>query len=136
MFKGLVFTFAGEMGEFEPQYFRSFEEFKRGIVAHEPAIRSLWRQLCNPSNVILRLDLPEEETPLDDLCIDINEFQAIMPPITTFDLVNDSVITDIWTNLMSSAERHSDFDCGLLQANLPYIRRRHVTEVHEVFSLE
>lgn len=130
---GLVFTFAKNV---ENQYiddFSSYEEFQQFIASRKAAINSLWNQLAQPDACILELEYNNQT--FNPMFIDINDFQALMPPVMELPPYSNAVITQIYQDFSQGIIRPSVFPTFLMQAHMPNIKKENLKGIYPIFRI-
>ena len=95
--KGVLFSFLDYDINNGILAINSFEEFKERVLKARESIKSLWDYFLSVEFVILELELPDDFNPI---FIEINDFQAIMPPILFIQPYTKLVIEDICNSLI------------------------------------
>lgn len=130
-FPGLIFTFMKSEGRYIMPI-ENDKEFYALIQQKQSAIKGLWNYFKKRDMVIVELEFQEDINPI---YIDINDFQAIMPPVFAVPPYTREEITRIYMNLDQGIVETSIFPSGIIQAHLPYIFKEHVVNVYELFEL-
>lgn len=131
--KGLIFGFAYR----EDSQIRSFQdilEFAAFLRQKKNVINVLWSRFYSDDYVILCLDYPEDS--FNPLFIDINDFQFLMPPITILPPLTYDSIARIVTDIRHARITPGELPSYLIQAHLPVIHEKNITEVYRMFSLD
>lgn len=79
-------------------------------------------------------DYPEDS--FNPLFIDINNFQFLMPPITILPPYSYESIARIVTDIRHARISSGVFPSYLIQAYLPVIHEKNITEMYHMFSLD
>lgn len=137
--EGLIFCFGKDSTGSKYEEFSSIEDFVSGIIKHQDAVKSLWNYLASiPENVILELDTDDTGISrfLNPLAIDINDFQAIMPPIMELPGYPSEVLIEIFTFINQGRYHISTMPSGLVQLHLPYISKSWLSNVYSMFPID
>lgn len=130
---GIIYAFAKrEKGQIIP--IENYDEFKKFIRVKNAVIAGLWKNLSKEDCRILELDYDNTFNPI---FIDINDFQFIMPPITTSGIssyTKESVYR-IYTDMRKGEISPSEFPSDVIQAHLPYIKKDNLINIHPMFSI-
>ena len=129
---GLIFSFAFSEGMMI-YHFESYSEFQQHIRENKEAILSLWNHYNPDDYVIMEL---EYDNTFNPLFIDINDFQALMPPIMILPPYFKEDLNNIIENLRVGRATASIFPSHLIQAHLPYIERENIINLYPYFALE
>ena len=129
---GLIFAFLQSDGQqiFSIKDIQSFYNF---IQKSKPAIMSLWNNLAKKDVVILELEYEQSFNPI---CIDINDFQLLMPPLMVLPPYTDEYIVNLLRELKQGVISRSVFPSGVIQAHLPNIQAENIVNVYEMFDFE
>lgn len=133
LYRGLIYAFAWNKDNQYITPFDSYQEFYEFIKKSKPAIASLWKQLAQPDACVLELEYDIEE--FNPMFVDINDFQALMPPVMALPPYTNETLQDIWENLNHGEIIQSVFPSFLIQAHLPYIHKKHVKGVYPIFDI-
>ena len=130
---GLVFGFAASA---EPRRLRSidsFSELRDHLRKNRHAAYSLLRNLITEDNVLLEL----EHYPrfLNPLPIDLNDYQALMPPPTMMYPYSKDTLHNILSNLMIGHFYPSPMPSHIVQVHLPYISSGHLVSSRPALHL-
>jgi hypothetical protein len=68
--------------------------------------------------------------------IDINDFQAVMPPLIEIPPYTEAEFERILERLKRGVFQTSIFPSGLIQAHLPFIKKEDVIGIFDVFPIE
>lgn len=128
---GIVFAFVKSDGN-RISSFSSYEEFKTFMTSKKAVIDSLWKHLKTDA-VIAELDYEDDFNPI---FIDINDFQFLMPPIMLMPPYTEESLDRILRDISLGQISHSEFPSYIIQAHLPYIRAKNLTNVYPFFDLE
>lgn len=133
---GLVFCFAKNRDNQYIDEFASYEEFQQFIASRKAAIQSLWKQIATPDACVLELEYPDQMLNLVNLMfIDINDFQALMPPVMYMPPYTREVVLNIMKDLSQGIVRASVFPTFLVQAHIPNIRKDNLRGVYPIFQI-
>ena len=130
---GLIFTFAKNVDNQCIKDFASYEEFQQFICSRKAAIKSLWNQIAQPDACILELEYTNAA--FNPMFIDINDFQALMPPVMEMPPYTKEVIAQIFQDFSQGIIRPSMFPTFLLQAHVPNIKRENLRGVYPIFRI-
>ena len=130
---GLIFGFAYRRDS-QICSFQNIHEFAAFVRQKRNAIATLWRKLCSEDYVVMCLDYPEDS--FNPLFIDINDFQFLMPPITILPPYSYKSIARIVTDIRHARISSGEFPSYLIQAHLPVIHEKNITEMYHMFSLD
>lgn len=132
--KGVLFSFLAYDINNGILTINSYEEFKKRIINAKGSIKSLWDYFLSGEFVILELELPDDFNPI---FIEINDFQAIMPPVIYMPPYTKPIIEDIYNSLIINGNGGTPvMPCGLIQAHIPFIMVEDITNVYPLFSLD
>ena len=127
---GLVFGFIGCDNNrcYDIDGIDSFIQFLRPRL---PAVDSLWRTISKEDAVLLELEYSCDFNPL---LIDINDYQAIMPPVDPMKYYPIQRLRAIHSNLMKGVLSSSSCPSGIVQIHVPNISLKNIVNVWEVPS--
>lgn len=136
---GMVFGFAKRVtfGDDDVQVvpYTDYEDFRQSIGFNREAVLSLWREFEKSDEEYVVLDLCYTEE-FNWMALDINDFQAIMPPITLGPpFRGEASLERILLSLSSGVPTMSELPTTLYQVHAPYITRRNVRYVYPMFPL-
>lgn len=132
--KGVLFSFLAYDINNGILEINSYEEFKERIFKARDSIKSLWDYFLSGEFVILELELPDDFNPI---FIEINDFQAIMPPILYMPPYTKPVIEEICGSLIINGNGGTPvMPCGLIQAHIPFIMIEDIKKVYPLFKIE
>lgn len=133
-YKGVLFSFLAYDEVFGIFSIQTFEEFKERIKKARFAVNSLWEYFISEEYVIVELEMPDDFNPI---FIDLNDFQAIMPPLFFIPPYTKPVIFDICRSIAYNGNGGTPvMPCGLIQAHIPYLRIENIKKVYPLFRLE
>lgn len=131
-FGGLIFGFADDTIS-AVRCFDDFQSFKRAIMFKAPGkIDALWKKMLAPDSVILELEYDD----FNPLFIDINDFQALMPPVIPLPPYSGEVFQMIMDSLSRGECSYSVMPSRLLQAHAPFISSENIQGVYKVFDID
>lgn len=128
---GLIFGFGRQAG-LRFRGFRDFRDFYGSIIASHPSIMSLWAKFLENDSLILEVRIPETIRNL--MLIDMNDFQALMPPVMEIGAYDRSTLERISERYFAGEWGESPFPSYLIQANIGNIRASEVLGVYEMFD--
>ena len=124
-YKGLVYVFS-EASANTIRKISSYNTFQEIIRRHKDIVWGIWK--CFSKNYkVIELDFNEN---LNPLFIDINDFQVIMPPLLPM-----PEITYIKRALSQGKLIKTQYSCNLIQAHVPYINKKDITNVYPLFEI-
>ncbi|WPK13626.1 hypothetical protein R6U77_08170 [Lysinibacillus louembei] len=109
------------------------DEFKELMIRKKEVIVSLWKQFSSQGSVILELEYQENFNPI---CIDLNDFQFLMPPIVLVPPYSEIDINRLLNNIANGVIQSSIFTSGIIQTHTPYIKKENIIRTHEFFEIE
>lgn len=129
---GLVFAFL-EQGEEGIYDFPNYATFVRFIRSHRHALKSMWEHLASLNTVVLCV---EKELDFNAMCLDLNDFQYLMPPVRPMPPFPDDYERIVKSALWNGQMIHPIFPSNVLQAHLPDIRQTEVIGIFPMFGLD
>lgn len=106
------------------------------IKEKKSVIKSLWDNLSSKDVVIAELDYLEDDFNFNPISIDINDFQFLMPPHMILPPYTKNDISRICNDLYNGNIKPSIFPSGIIQAHLPFITSKNLTNVYPMFKLK
>lgn len=132
-YPGLIFAFAQNKTNKYIEEFTNYVEFYQFIGSSKNAIKSLWKQIATPDACVLEL---EYDTALfNPLFIDINDFQALMPPVMFMPPYTEENLHKVAENFYDGVIAPSVFPSYLIQAHAPFIKRENIVGVYPIFDI-
>lgn len=133
-YEGVLFSFLAYDAAVCISSIQTFEEFKERINKARFAVNSLWEYFISEEYVILELEMPDDFNPI---FIDLNDFQAIMPPLFFIPPYTKPVIFDICRSITYNGNGGNPvMPSGLIQAHLPFIMMQDIKGVYPLFKLD
>lgn len=129
---GLIYTFYVSSNETGVVVINDYQEFKQIMKAKKPAIESLWRVLSRDDVVVVEL---EYEITFNPIFIDINDFQALIPPVTNSPPYSNDILNEIIDNVRQGTISASVFPSHLIQGNAPFIKKENILGVYDMFDI-
>ena len=134
---GIVFSFARFLdiknGVAIFDCFKSYSDLKMFLREKRDVIKSLWNQIATSDACILELEY--DVSKFNPMWIDLNDFQAIMPPLITCPQYDEMCLNAIIYDFSNGCFPCSLFHSKLIQAHLPYIKPENLLNVYPVFNL-
>lgn len=132
-----MFTFPGTTNETQDmiQGYDSLGNLLYQFSVHIDALLSLMRKFISPDYVLLEIDFAEGDR-LNLIPIDMNDYQAIMPPICLTPEYNERTLGEICSAIESGLFFRSPFPSHIVQTVIPYIRREEVVHVYKAEEYE
>ena len=130
---GLVFCFARTDNDsvWGPPNINAFKEM---IIDSKGALKTLWAKLGEGSPVILELEYTE---PLNPLMVNLNDFQALMPPFVEMPpFYTKTTVSDLQDMFLSGRAPASPFPCPAAQLVYPFIAPYHLIDTYPYQSIE
>ena len=110
----------------------NIDEFYTFINEKMPAIKSFWNNIDKENSVILQLEYKDNFNPL---YIDINDFQALMPPVMIIPPYTQNTFDTICRDIQNGIIRTSIFPSYAIQCHLPYISQDNIVQAYSVFDI-
>ena len=132
-YKGIGFVFYGYDSKDGVKPFENIEQFKEKLNENRRNLRSLWKTLISKDSVILELEYEDDFNPH---IIDLNDFQAIMPPIIKFQSYGGDVIPNIIKTLRKGEFPKSTLPSNIIQGHVPFISKKNIKNIYPVFKLK
>ncbi len=133
-YKGLVFTFQFYDKEGRIYQANTFEKFKEEIVSKRDAIRSLWSKYFNKDEYSVVHVVKEMD--FNPICIDMNNFQALMPPISLGAPFSKEYYNNLCELLSEGEFCVSLIPSYIVQAHIPNIMQGDIEGIYPLFELE
>lgn len=106
----------------------SIDEFLAFLQEKTYAMGSLIRNICKTDSLIMELEYPEQFNPI---FIDINDFQALMPPMGPMQPYTYLALSRLIEHIAQGQIGPSVLPSGVIQAHLPYISMAdHVVDIY------
>ncbi len=121
---GVIFAMTDVNGEIA-----DIDAFWQFTERRAPAIASMMKQLLKKEAHILELQYLGDFNPI---CIDINDFQLLMPPVMAMPPYTEEDIDRIIQNISRGVYEPSIFPSGVIQLHLPNITLGNVVNIYKV----
>lgn len=125
---GVVFSFcaADDSKIFDIPSKQAFDSY---MGSHYNVVESLMKTLRKePDLVLLELDYPDDA--FNPIYIDLNDFQAAMPPAIPFPPYTPKELHAIIQRIQAGMVALSVFPSGIMQAHTPYIDRENLVGIY------
>lgn len=134
-YKGIVFSFA-KLNNNSIVAFNNYNEFSSYIKQKKDIVGHMW-SCFSKSSKILEIDLIDDFNPL---YVDFNDYQIIMPIDPMIEKLFGNPGGEYKDILMSNLQNGiiqmtPNYDCGLIQAHLPYIKKENIANVYPFFEI-
>ncbi|WP_283621819.1 hypothetical protein [Limosilactobacillus avium] len=134
-YEGLVFCF-GAILDGKPSMIPDKDTFFNLINERISSIESLWNYITRDisDNEPYLLELDYEDGLFNPVPIDINDYQALLPPVFPMGPYTAERLNKIEQNLVNGTYEPSVLPSGIAQFHAPYISIENVTNVYKLIN--
>ena len=128
---GLIFGFATSTSNniIEIESIQSFKDF---LNDNADIIGGFINKIDKSNSVIIELDL---EVDFNPVCLDINDFQFLMPPIMIMHPFTKESVNRIVNNIANGICEYSELPTKVFQFHIPYIKKSDIVNIYK-FDLD